>query len=67
MSGKAFVPGKDFSDLALVWVMVAFLLLAIQSALLSPAEMGVVKELVGSERLGFANGVMEETKNSLAS
>ncbi|MDB4784944.1 MFS transporter [Akkermansiaceae bacterium] len=40
-------------------VMLAFFLLAMQSALLSPSKMGVVKELVGSERLGFANGVME--------
>ena len=42
-------------------VMFAFFLLAMQSALLSPSKMGVVKELVGSERLGFANGVMEGT------
>ena len=40
-------------------VMFAFFLLAMQSALLSPSKMGVVKELVGGERLGFANGVME--------
>ncbi len=42
-------------------VLFAFFLLATQSALLSPAKMGVVKELVGSSRLGFANGVMEGT------
>lgn len=42
-------------------VIFAFFLLATQSALLSPAKMGVVKELVGSEKLGFANGVMEGT------
>lgn len=42
-------------------VMFAFFLLAMQSALLSPSKMGVVKELVGRERLGFANGVMEGT------
>ncbi len=45
-----------------LWVAIfAFFLLAVQSALLSPAKMGVVKELVGSKRLGFANGVMEGT------
>ena len=45
-----------------VWGMIfAFFLLATQSALLSPAKMGVVKELVGSSRLGFANGMVEGT------
>ncbi len=39
----------------------SFFLLTTQSALLSPSKMGVVKELVGSRRLGFANGVMEGT------
>ena len=53
--------GKDHAFAALVTVLIAFFLLAIQSALLSPAKMGVVKELVGSNRLGFANGVMEGT------
>ena len=53
--------GKDHSMLALVIVLAAFFLLATQSALLSPAKIGVVKELVGSNRLGFANGVMEGT------
>jgi len=42
-------------------VLVAFFFLASQSAILSPAKMGIVKELVGSSRLGFANGVMEGT------
>lgn len=51
--------GKDHATLALVIVLMAFFLLASQSALLSPAKMGVVKELLGSKRLGFANGVME--------
>ncbi|MFT6864453.1 MAG: acyl-[acyl-carrier-protein]-phospholipid O-acyltransferase [Akkermansiaceae bacterium] len=52
---------EQYARVALITVMVAFFLLAIQSALLSPAKMGVVKELVGSEKLGFANGVMEGT------
>jgi acyl-[acyl-carrier-protein]-phospholipid O-acyltransferase/long-chain-fatty-acid--[acyl-carrier-protein] ligase len=51
--------GGDHSNLALVIVLLAFFLLASQSALLSPAKMGVVKELLGAKRLGFANGVME--------
>jgi len=42
-------------------VTLSFFLLASQSALLSPSKVGVVKELVGSSRLGFANGVMEGT------
>ena len=41
--------------------MLAFFLLAVQSALLSPAKMGVVKELIGSKRLAFGSGVMEGT------
>jgi acyl-[acyl-carrier-protein]-phospholipid O-acyltransferase/long-chain-fatty-acid--[acyl-carrier-protein] ligase len=36
-----------------------FFLLAIQSTVLSPAKKGLVKEMVGSERLGFASGVLE--------
>ena len=53
--------GEKFGAVALWWVIFAFFLLAVQSALLSPAKMGVVKELVGSRRLGFANGVLEGT------
>ena len=46
---------------ALYLVMFSMFLLGSQSALLSPAKMGVVKELVGSKKLGFANGVVEGT------
>ncbi|MGC6458386.1 MAG: MFS transporter [Akkermansiaceae bacterium] len=53
--------GKDYGAVGLWCAVGAFFLLAVQSALLSPAKMGVVKELVGSERLGFANGVLEGT------
>ncbi len=53
--------GQVHAQAALVVVMLAFFLLAIQSALLSPSKMGVVKELVGGEKLGFANGVLEGT------
>jgi len=35
-----------------------FFLLAVQSTLFSPAKQGILKELVGSNRLGFANGLM---------
>jgi acyl-[acyl-carrier-protein]-phospholipid O-acyltransferase / long-chain-fatty-acid--[acyl-carrier-protein] ligase len=38
-----------------------YFLLALQSTLLSPAKNGVIKELVGSERLNFANGWLEMT------
>lgn len=50
---------QEAASWSLYVVMFAFFLLAMQSALLSPSKMGIVKELVGSERLGFANGVME--------
>lgn len=35
-----------------------FFFLAVQSTLFSPAKQGILKELVGSNRLGFANGLM---------
>jgi len=38
---------------------VGFGLLALQSTILSPAKKGIVKEMMGSERLGFASGVLE--------
>jgi len=38
-----------------------FALLALQSTLLSPAKKGIVKEMMGSEKLGFASGVVELT------
>lgn len=53
--------GAMNASIALNITMVAFFLLGAQSALLSPAKMGVVKEIVGSRKLGFANGVMEGT------
>jgi acyl-[acyl-carrier-protein]-phospholipid O-acyltransferase/long-chain-fatty-acid--[acyl-carrier-protein] ligase len=40
---------------------VGFIGLAILSAFYSPAKMGIVKELVGSRRLGFASGVQQMT------
>ena len=36
-----------------------FFLLAVQSTFFSPAKQGILKELVGSDRLGFANGFMQ--------
>lgn len=45
----------------LAMAMVAFFLLALQSTLLSPAKMGVVKELLGARKLAFASGMMEGT------
>jgi len=35
-----------------------FFLLAVQSTLFSPAKQGILKELVGSSRLGLANGLI---------
>ena len=45
----------------LPWALVLYFLLALQAALLSPAKMGVVKDWLGSARLGFASGIMEGT------
>lgn len=43
-----------------LWLMVpAFFCLALQSALFSPAKQGILKEMVGSDRLGHAVGWME--------
>lgn len=35
-----------------------YFLLAVQSTLFSPAKQGILKEIVGSKKLGFANGLM---------
>lgn len=35
-----------------------YFLLAVQSTLFSPAKQGILKDIVGSEKLGFANGLM---------
>lgn len=46
----------------LAWVAIAgFFMLSVQSVLLSPAKRGIIKELVGHERLGLASGLMEVT------
>lgn len=44
---------------SMLLAIVAFTLLATQSAILSPAKMGIVKELVGRRKLTFASGLME--------
>ena len=36
-----------------------FFLLSVQSTFFSPAKMGILKELVGSNRLGMVNGLMQ--------
>lgn len=36
-----------------------YFLLAVQSTVFSPAKQGILKELVGSEKLGFANGLVQ--------
>ena len=48
--------------LRMIWLATfGFFLLALQSTLLSPAKNGIIKDLVGSQRLNFANGWMEMT------
>ena len=45
-----------------LWLsLVGFLLLATQAAFFSPGKMGVIKELVGSRRLGMASGLLQMT------
>ncbi len=44
------------------WFYLAFsitFLLAVQSAIYSPAKYGLIKELVGAERLAYANGIVQ--------
>jgi acyl-[acyl-carrier-protein]-phospholipid O-acyltransferase/long-chain-fatty-acid--[acyl-carrier-protein] ligase len=41
------------------WTLAVFFILAMQSAFYSPAKQGILKELVGSRRLGMAVGWME--------
>lgn len=45
----------------ILWAIGGFFVISTQAALLSPSKVGVVKELVGGSRLGFASGVMEGT------
>lgn len=47
--------------LSLEWSLFGFFLLATQAAFLSPAKMGIMKELVGSRRLGTASGWLQMT------
>lgn len=42
-----------------IFAIAGFGLLALQSTILSPAKKGIVKEMLGSEKLGFASGVLE--------
>ena len=43
-----------------LWLAVfGFFLLSVESVILSPAKRGIVKELVGHNRLGFASGILE--------
>ncbi|MCP5536166.1 MAG: MFS transporter [Akkermansiaceae bacterium] len=45
-----------------IWLAIfGFFMLSVQSVLLSPGKRGIVKELIGHERLGFASGMMEIT------
>jgi acyl-[acyl-carrier-protein]-phospholipid O-acyltransferase/long-chain-fatty-acid--[acyl-carrier-protein] ligase len=46
---------------SMLLVLGCFLLYALQCCLLSPAKLGIVKELVGSRRLAFATGLVEGT------
>lgn len=48
-----------FGQQLLAVAVMCFFFLALQSTILSPAKLGIIKELVGSPRLGFASGVME--------
>ncbi|MDZ4288212.1 MAG: MFS transporter, partial [Prosthecobacter sp.] len=49
------------TQLTLYLSLVAFFLLATQAAFFSPAKMGIIKELVGTRRLGGANGMLQMT------
>ena len=41
------------------WVIAGFGMLSVQSTIFSPAKMGILKELVGSEKLASVNGIMQ--------
>lgn len=44
---------------SLLLALVAFFLLAVQSALLSPSKTGILKELLGRRRLALGSGIMD--------
>ncbi|GEM_PF-5219905 len=45
----------------LTWSLVAFFILALQSAILSPAKKAITKDLSGPEKLSLASGLIEST------
>jgi len=45
----------------LMMAILGFFALSVESVLLSPAKRGIVKEIVGHSRLGFASGILEMT------
>ncbi len=49
----------SFGPKLLLVGVVCLFFLSLQSTVLSPAKLGIIKELLGSRRLGFASGVME--------
>ena len=49
------------TQLTLALSLAGFFLLATQAAIFSPAKMGILKELVGSRRLGAASGALQMT------
>ena len=51
--------GFGFYQESLKYALAGFFVLSVQSAFFSPAKKGILKELVGSERLGKAVGLME--------
>lgn len=53
------VLGLSFYQRNVYLSLFAFFLLAIQACIFSPAKQGILKELVGSEKLGMAVGCME--------
>ena len=53
------VLGFAFHDESLEFALAGFFILSVQSAFFSPAKKGILKELVGSDRLGKAVGFME--------
>ncbi len=62
-SGILLMAGLCFhlalGDLSIVLALGAFFLLAVQSTFYSPAKMGILKEIVGSRRLGLVAGWLQ--------
>ncbi len=60
-AGFIFALRSRLGEASLWWCLALFCCVAVQSAIFSPARTGIIKELVGPQRLGRVNGLLQMT------